>query len=136
MLDRVPWISILYVIQVVFVIPRNTNRALSSQITWQTPVGQANEPLIATTVQDTDPSFKYIPEDQWTPGPVNAGTYSGGSGQYVSRIRTICAEAYTYLCSVTSTAGASVEFTFKVSIGSLSSLLSLLTACIGQASIR
>ncbi|KIM45456.1 hypothetical protein M413DRAFT_442126 [Hebeloma cylindrosporum] len=68
-------------------------------ITWQTPVGEANEPLIATTVQDTDASFKYIPEQQWNSSPVNAGMFSAGSGH------------------VTSTAGASVEYTFKVSTG-------------------
>ncbi|KIM45457.1 hypothetical protein M413DRAFT_66291 [Hebeloma cylindrosporum] len=66
-------------------------------ITWQTSVGQANEPLIATTVQDADSSCKYIPEQQWSSSPANIGMFSGGSGH------------------VTSIAGASVEFTFEVS---------------------
>ncbi|CAA7260591.1 unnamed protein product [Cyclocybe aegerita] len=67
-------------------------------ITWQTPVGgdNANEALISSTYQDSDSSFDYNPVAAWNAGPLNIGTFSGGSGH------------------VTSTAGASVEFTFKL----------------------
>ncbi|KAJ3512633.1 hypothetical protein NLJ89_g3413 [Agrocybe chaxingu] len=66
-------------------------------ITWQTPVGgdNAKEALISSTHQDSDSSFKYNPVVAWNAGPLNIGTFSGGSGH------------------VTSTAGASVEFTFE-----------------------
>ena len=46
-------------------------------------MGQANELLITTTVQDTDPSFKYTLDEQWNRNPDNVGMFSGGSGQYV-----------------------------------------------------
>ncbi|KAF8971160.1 hypothetical protein BDZ97DRAFT_1753486 [Flammula alnicola] len=64
-------------------------------ITWQTPVGLANESLMAMTVQDSDPSFKYMPASVWNANPSNLGMFSGGSGH------------------VTSTAGAWVEYTFE-----------------------
>ncbi|KAF8962461.1 hypothetical protein BDZ97DRAFT_1920528 [Flammula alnicola] len=64
-------------------------------ITWQTPVGLANESLMAMTIQDSDPSFTYIPASAWSASPSNIGMFSGGSGH------------------VTSTAGAWVEYTFE-----------------------
>jgi hypothetical protein len=82
-----------------------------------TNVGQADEALLVTTVQDTDRSFKYIPEQQWNTNPENSATFSEGSGQYVlfRSITIMRSVPDNYFCSVTSTPGASVEFTFKVS---------------------
>ncbi|KAF8800280.1 hypothetical protein BYT27DRAFT_7118036 [Phlegmacium glaucopus] len=66
-------------------------------ITWQTPIGEDSESLLSYTIQDSDSSFKYTPASAWTTSPPNIGMFNGGSGH------------------VTSTAGAFVEYSFKVS---------------------
>ncbi|KDR75003.1 hypothetical protein GALMADRAFT_226651 [Galerina marginata CBS 339.88] len=66
-------------------------------LTWQTPVGKSDEPLLSITSQDSDDSFKYTPASAWNPSPPNVGMFSGGSGH------------------ITTTAGACVEYTFSVS---------------------
>lgn len=49
-------------------------------ITWQSSVGDDDEQLVVSTVQDTDPSFVYTPGNVWGTNPPNIGTYSGSSG--------------------------------------------------------
>jgi len=49
-------------------------------ITWQSSVGSDDEQLIVNTVQDSDPSFVYTPENFWGTQVPSLGTYSGSSG--------------------------------------------------------
>ncbi|KAH9484977.1 A type blood alpha-D-galactosamine galactosaminidase [Psilocybe cubensis] len=63
-------------------------------ITWQTPVGSSDEPLLSSTIQDSESAFVYTPESAWNGSPPNVGMFSGGTGH------------------TSTTAGSSVEFTF------------------------
>ncbi|KAJ8076803.1 hypothetical protein PM082_001226 [Marasmius tenuissimus] len=64
-----------------------TNQGTNNQfldidfVTFRTNVGRIDEPLVMTTVQDSDPAFAYSPASAWSASPDNLGTFSGGSGQ-------------------------------------------------------
>ncbi|KAF7321255.1 hypothetical protein MKEN_00645200 [Mycena kentingensis (nom. inval.)] len=49
-------------------------------VTVQYDIGQPNEPLLVTTVQDTDLAFSYSPQTSWGISVPSVGTYSGSSG--------------------------------------------------------
>jgi len=70
---------------------------------------------------------QHVPGQQWNWGAVNAGMLSGRSGQYVLYfwIRTNERVPGIYLYSVTFSAGASVEYTLKVSAGAVLSIVDM-----------
>ncbi|GAW00534.1 hypothetical protein LENED_002061 [Lentinula edodes] len=53
-------------------------------ITWHGNIGQSNEQLLVTTVQDDDPSFVYSPSSAWSDTPSELGFFSGSSGHLTS----------------------------------------------------
>ncbi|KAJ3763574.1 hypothetical protein FB446DRAFT_819192 [Lentinula raphanica] len=64
-------------------------------ITWHGSIGEDNEKLLVSTVQDDDSSFVYSPDNAWSNSPDNLGFFSGSSGH------------------VTSTPGASLTYSFE-----------------------
>ncbi|KAH9475073.1 hypothetical protein JR316_0012178 [Psilocybe cubensis] len=52
-------------------------------VTFQSSIGEDDDPLIVNTFQDTHPAFDYSPSSSWGI-PNNVGSFSGGSGHGAS----------------------------------------------------
>ncbi|TDL27778.1 hypothetical protein BD410DRAFT_713180 [Rickenella mellea] len=59
--DTFPWVDLDYII-------------------WQTEIGQADDSLIATNIEDTEPAFSYQPQAAWGTNPPNVSGFSNSTG--------------------------------------------------------
>ncbi|KAJ3781168.1 hypothetical protein GGU10DRAFT_278067 [Lentinula aff. detonsa] len=67
-------------------------------ITWHGTIGESNEQLSVTTVQDDNDSFVYSPGNAWSDTPDNLGFFSGSSGHVTSTPGAFLTYIYLLQC--------------------------------------
>ncbi|TFK19720.1 hypothetical protein FA15DRAFT_648036 [Coprinopsis marcescibilis] len=64
-------------------VTRDDRRFDVDTISWETAIGEPDEPLIVNTIQDSHPDFVYEPANAWSTRPPGVESFSGRSGQCV-----------------------------------------------------